>query len=124
MPELHARLVAAVTARRALAEQAADGAGSGEWHLHGPLSCGCCDRIVATATGKVLTTTDDRITEHVAANDPAQILRDTEAHQRLLDLVAQWSSLNGPDFDAGLAAASDEILEALASVYPEAGEPT
>lgn len=132
--DLHARLLATITARRELAEAATiSGARRAGWLLRADPAR------AARAQWRRLT--------HSAANDPAQILRDTDAHLALLAEISRWRHLvvedcwytcaaatevrdggttcddhrAGGGCDCGLDQRRETIVLILASVYPEVG---
>lgn len=85
MSDLHpavALLLAAHEQAMALAEEAAEATDGGNWRVGGPQSCECCDAVRA-GTALVLVA-DDRYSGHVAANDPASVLRRVTAEREIL----------------------------------------
>lgn len=73
-PDLHSLLLGAITARKAQAEAAAEGAGDARWRVGPPKRCECCNSVLS-AVGMEVIATDDRLTGHIAAEDPAAVLR-------------------------------------------------
>src|SRR5574342_134943 len=135
---LHDRLLAAVSARRALAEAAAK-------------LCGCHDAMPTWVfrddenDGRIVIVDDPHpgvakrltrrwnqsyqdmfIARHIAANDPAQIRRDTAAHAEILKRHTAWRTPEGivTDLRAGRCAWCDRKWpcvdwRAVATIYPE-----
>lgn len=159
--DLHAQLVAAVTARRELAQAAT----SGEWYLHEePMderhpetsptmfwirsrTCGAVTMNLEEGGVCIERASDENGRadgEHIAFNNPSQILRDTEAHLKILDdhkplRVTYWPTVmcgRCPAF--GAKAIEDPLgsavpwtpneawpcptIAALAGIYPEVTE--
>lgn len=81
--DLHAWITQQVDLRVAEAEEAADGAGDAHWQAAEEASCECCVHL-RTAAGGLLCTPDSRYVDHMAANDPAAVLRRCEADRRIL----------------------------------------
>lgn len=71
----HSAILAALAELRTTAEAAAEGAGSAEWRVGPEKRCQCCNSVLAGQPGFEVTATDDRLTEHIAAWDPAHSLR-------------------------------------------------
>ena len=92
--DLHARLVAAVTARRELAQAATPGpwtaTSADRYYGHRSYVWEITDSAGREVVGHQphegggINVEEDA--NHIAFNDPAQILRDTEAHLKILDL--------------------------------------
>lgn len=131
MPDLHARLLAAITRRRELAE-AAEMLQPSPWSSSGRRWGSV---LAAPGFGHVAHDVEDAACgDHIAANDPAQILRDTTAHLRVLErhkpreaVVAECSVCIERIDDGGNCGhyAPDwpcPDIEDLASVYPEVTE--
>ena len=81
MTDLHARLLAAVTARRELAQAATPG----PWANRGRTILRPDGDYVVVGVGARKSWPSDEDAEHIAFNDPAQILRDIEAHLKILE---------------------------------------
>jgi hypothetical protein len=83
VPDLHDWITQQITLAVAVAEEAADGAGSAHWRAAETASCDCCVHL-RTEDGGLLCTPDSRYADHMAAHDPAAVLRRCEADRRIL----------------------------------------
>ena len=90
MSTLHDLLEAAVQERLAVAQAAAEGAGSPHWRVGPAKRCECCNSVLAVGGFEVIAT-DDRLTEHIVANGPDRIIRDcVEDAEVLVQHPAPW----------------------------------
>ena len=83
MPDLHGWITQQITLAVAVAEEAADGAGSAHWRAAETASCDCCVHL-RTEDGGLLCTPDSRYADHIAAHDPAAVLRRCTADRKIL----------------------------------------
>lgn len=82
--DLHGWITQQVDLRAAEARGAADGAGDTHWQAAEEANCECCVHL-RTKSGGLLCTPDSRYADHMAAHDPAAVLRRCEADRRILD---------------------------------------